>query len=98
MTMQIKVSELVRYGSLPRADEAEPEFLEGFQSLLLDVVRPVTDEEAIELTKLLGPDDCYGIAWTLVHIIEEAPGWPLKQAILAAPAEWAGVLDSRSAS
>lgn len=96
--MQIKVCDLVMLGELPRADEAEPEFLERFQSLLLDVVRPVTDEEAIELAKLLGPDDCYGIAWTLVHILEEAPGWPLKQAILAAPSEWIDVLESRWAN
>jgi hypothetical protein len=96
LTMQIKVSDLVILGALPRADEAEPEFLEQFQSLLSDVERPVTDEEAIALAKLLGPDDCYGIAWTLVHILEEAPGWPLRQAILAAPSEWTDILGSRS--
>jgi hypothetical protein len=94
--MQIKVCDLVMLGELPRADEAEPEFLERFQSLLSDVERPVTDEEALALAKLLGTDDCYGIAWTLVHILEEAPGWPLRQAILAAPAEWADILVSRS--
>jgi hypothetical protein len=33
----------------------------------------VSGEEAGALARLFGPDDCFGLAWTLVHLIESAP-------------------------
>ena len=26
------------------------------------------------IATVFGPDDCYGLAWTLLHLIETAPG------------------------
>ena len=34
----------------------------------------MTDEEAKLLLGSFGPDDCFGLAWTLLHLIETAPG------------------------
>ncbi|MDB6032726.1 MAG: hypothetical protein JWM16_3064, partial [Verrucomicrobiales bacterium] len=31
----------------------------------------------LALVKVFGPDDYYGLAWSLLHLIESAPGWPL---------------------
>ncbi|WP_406195642.1 hypothetical protein OH807_07895 [Kitasatospora sp. NBC_01560] len=38
------------------------------------IPRPVTAEEAAALAACFGPDDCYGVAWTLLHLIETGPG------------------------
>jgi hypothetical protein len=37
---------------------------------------------------LFGPDDCYGVAWTLLHLIESAPGWPLHDCLQDIRNEW----------
>lgn len=94
--MQVSIRNLADLGRLPSADEVDPSFLEKFQGLLSTIQRPVTDQEAQTLVGLLGPDDCYGLAWTLVHIIEEAPGWPLSEAISKANGEWSEVLAARA--
>ena len=47
----------------------EPEQMERYQS----VKPPVTDEEAEELVECFGPDDCFGLAWSLVHLVETSP-------------------------
>lgn len=94
--MQASIKNLANLGRLPSADEADPDFLEKFQNLLSIIQRPVTDQEAQTLVGLLGPDDCHGLAWALVHIIEEAPGWPLSEAISKANGEWAEVLSGRA--
>ncbi|MER6997099.1 hypothetical protein [Streptomyces sp. NPDC000410] len=33
----------------------------------------MTAEEATALVACFGPDDCYGVAWTLLHLIETGP-------------------------
>lgn len=41
----------------------------------IDVVtRPLTEEEAVALLVCFGPDDAFGLAWTLLHLIEATPG------------------------
>jgi hypothetical protein len=37
------------------------------------ISRPVTAEEAKALVACFGPDDCYGVAWSLLHLIETGP-------------------------
>ncbi|MET8790412.1 hypothetical protein [Streptomyces pseudogriseolus] len=37
------------------------------------ISKPVTGEEARALVSCFGPDDCYGVAWTLLHLIETGP-------------------------
>lgn len=49
---------------------------------------PVTNEEARVLVTLFGPDECYGLAWTLVHLIETAPGWPIADCLGGTGNEW----------
>ena len=58
--------------------------------------KPVTDEEACALVKLFGSDDCVGLAWTLLHLIETAPGWPIESALIGLEGEWIRRLRERA--
>jgi len=37
---------------------------------LKDIARPIAQDEARELAKLFVPDSCFGLAWSLLHLIE----------------------------
>jgi hypothetical protein len=70
--------------------------MQAFEEQLSKVQTPITDEEASALVKLLGPDDCFGLAWTMVHLIETAPGWPLESALVGLKDEWIDRLRERA--
>src|SRR3546814_11718723 len=42
------------------------------------IAPPLTLAEATALAGVLGPDNCFGLAWTVVHLIESAPGWSVE--------------------
>ncbi|MFD5620027.1 hypothetical protein [Streptomyces yangpuensis] len=71
--MRTEVQIFVADGPLPDWDSTEDEI--DRRCLQLDAItRPVTTQEAHALASCFGPDDCYGVGWTLVHLIETAPG------------------------
>lgn len=90
-----QVRQLCALGSLPPATATSPEHLRAYETLLSKVTRPLSDDEARALVVLFGPDDCYGLAWTLLHLIETAPGWPLPDC-LQGTGEWIETLRSRA--
>ncbi len=94
--MQASVEALVQLGPLPSSGNPDVAKLEKFQCLLTQIEQPISDDEARALVKLFGPDDCFGMAWTLLHIIETAPGWPLYDALSGARNEWVETLKKRS--
>jgi len=96
MTMRNGVKDFTRLGALP--DSSAPvEVIATHEVLLLKIERPVTDEEAAELVKCFGVDDCFGLAWTLLHLIESAPGGiPIKDAPSEQDNEWIRLLWARS--
>lgn len=96
--MQPAVEELVKLGPLPSSENPGVAQLEKFQNLLTRIEQPISDDEARALVKMFGPDDCFGLAWTLVHIIETAPGWPLHDALSGMQNEWIETLRQRSSS
>ncbi|MFD7444472.1 hypothetical protein [Streptomyces sp. NPDC059909] len=71
--MRPEVQAFVADGPLPDWDASEEE-IERRDKQLRAISRPVTAEEALALAACFGPDDCYGVAWTLVHLIETSPG------------------------
>ncbi|MDK0517676.1 hypothetical protein [Streptomyces sp. ML-6] len=71
--MRPEVQTFVADGPLPDWDASEEE-IDRRERQLRTISRPVTSEEAAALATCFGPDDCYGVAWTLVHLIETAPG------------------------
>jgi hypothetical protein len=91
-----EVSELVRLGSFPASRDVVPETIGRQEQLLSKITPPVTDDEARELIKLFGPDDYFGAAWTVLHLIESAPHWPLADC-LSGSGEWVVQLRGRLA-
>ncbi|MFI6875467.1 hypothetical protein ACIBL6_18700 [Streptomyces sp. NPDC050400] len=58
--------------SVPDWESSEEE-IDRRDGQLRAIARPVTREEAKALVSCFGPDDCYGVAWTLLHLIETGP-------------------------
>ena len=73
MPIRPEVSEFVALGPLPAASASE-EVIARHERSLASIQGPVSDDEAALLITSFGPDDCYGVAWTLLHLIESAPG------------------------
>jgi len=96
IAMQAAVVELSRLGPLPSSNEANPKIVERWQELVTAVKTPVSDEEAEMLVQLFGPDDCFGLAWTLLHLVETAPNWPLLDCLAKRGNEWTELLKTRS--
>ncbi|WP_266616987.1 hypothetical protein [Streptomyces sp. NBC_00047] len=93
--MRPEVQTFVANGPLPDWDASEEE-IDWRERQLTAISRPVTPEEAAALATCFGPDDCYGVAWTLVHLIETAPGpVPQLEDPGPEPSDWAGVLRAR---
>ncbi|WP_258544013.1 hypothetical protein [Streptomyces ipomoeae] len=86
--MRPEVQAFVTDGPLPDWDASEEE-IDSRVHQLEAITRPVTSEEAKALATCFGPDDCYGVAWTLLHLIETAPG-PVPSVAQPAPdaSEW----------
>ncbi|MEU4237076.1 hypothetical protein [Actinoplanes sp. NPDC026619] len=76
MTVRREVRRFVELGPLrPEDDESDDAdaALEAQERALLAIQRPVTDDEAELLIGAFGPDNCFGMAWTLLHLVETAP-------------------------
>jgi len=97
MAIRPEVQQLVDLGPFPAEKDAEEEDLRLRGALLDKIARPVTREEALALLTRFGPDDAFGGAWSLLHLIETAPGGIL---ITSKPAdsenEWIRRLWARS--
>jgi hypothetical protein len=90
------VTEFVSLGSLPE-ESASEEIISHCQGLLSRIEAPVTDDEARLLVRCFGCDDSYGLAWTLLHLIETAPGGaPLDLPPVESDNEWLRRLWTRS--
>lgn len=67
-----QVQAFVTDGPLPAWDADEEEIDMPVEQLEA-IPKPVTGEEARALVSCFDPDDCYGVAWTLLHLIETGP-------------------------
>lgn len=74
MTPRIRaeVDAFVARGVLPDEHHAEANDLRARVELMTAIAPPVTADEARALSACFGPDDCFGVAWTLLHLIETA--------------------------
>ena len=66
----------------------------GFPALSLS--SPVSDEEAKALLTLFGSDDYFGASWTILHLIESAPNWPIDECLTNTSNEWIVCLKERA--
>ncbi|MFE3270847.1 hypothetical protein [Streptomyces sp. NPDC059215] len=67
--MRPEVQTFVAVGTLPDWDAEEKEIYRRVKQLEA-ITAPVTRNEAQALAACFGPDDCYGVAWSLLHLIE----------------------------
>lgn len=74
--MQDAIRRLVDLGPLPSEATEDVAFLQLWQRTLETVAPPIDNEEAKALCTLFGVDECFGAAWTLVHLIETSPTLP----------------------
>lgn len=89
LPMQPAIVKLLEMGPFPVGDiNTEPELTDAYQWLIESIQRPVTDDEARALITLFGPDDFFTLAWSLIHLIETAPGWPLRDCLEDTSNEW----------
>jgi hypothetical protein len=88
MSVREPVADFLAAGGLPNEDDPQGA-IERAQELLerVEAEAPVTDEEAQRLATGFGLDDCFGLAWTLLHVIETAPS-PLPADYLADSGNW----------
>lgn len=86
--MRQVVLDLVQLGTLPAGDAADVSEIELFERALGAITKPVSNDEARAMVKLFGADDCFGLAWTMLHLIESAPGWPLQDSLDRSDNEW----------
>ncbi|POZ50376.1 hypothetical protein [Methylovulum psychrotolerans] len=91
-----EIAALNLLGALPTEDGTDPALIQKYEELYRRIIRPITDEEARVLVKLFGSDGCFGLASSLVHLIETAPGWPLEDCLHNLDNEWIMALRNRA--
>jgi hypothetical protein len=96
--MRTSVTNIVSLGRLPEERSASVAQLQAFEAALSSIERPVTDEEAMSLLQVLPntEESCFGLAWSVLHLIETAPGWPLKEAKLQCSNPWVASMLERA--
>lgn len=94
--MRTEVIQLVQLGPLPSEEGASVELVQKFESALHSITKPVSNEEARALVRLFGNDSCFGLAWTMLHLIETAPDWPLLDCLSNLNNEWVASLRNRA--
>ncbi len=71
--------------------------VEQYEQLLASIEDPISSEEAKELIKLFPEHGLFGLEWTLLHLIESTPNWPIEELISLNPSkEWRQIMVSRS--
>src|SRR5262245_39260975 len=87
--MRVEVVQLAKMGTFPKST-TDIDAIELWQETLETIKPPLSDEEAAVLVGLFpeNDDDCFGLAWTLIHLIETAPNWPLKSCLETQDNPW----------
>lgn len=83
-----EVLRLSSRGPFPGESEASDRELRDLQELLAAIRPPLSREEADLLLGNFGADDCFGGAWTLLHLLETTPGGAVKEAPPPEANEW----------
>jgi len=97
MSIRSEVQQLVDLGPFPKSADAEEYDIDRRGNLLTAITRPLTHEEAVVLLTCFGPDDAFGLAWALLHLIETTPGGvPISTKPQPSDNEWIRLLWDRS--
>jgi hypothetical protein len=90
-----EIKELAELGSFPSSQRVDAATIKRQQETLSRITPPVSDAEVRELVKLFGPDDYFGLAWTVLHLVEGSPKWPLADCLEDRSNEWIRRLKAR---
>jgi hypothetical protein len=74
MTIRREVQDFIDAGPFPDSEVVSVEEVARLQELLEAIKEPVSDAEGLALVQSFGPDTFFGLAWSLMHLIETAPG------------------------
>lgn len=74
MSVRSEVQQLVDLGPFPASADADEHDVDRRGALLTAIKPPLTHEEAVALLTCFGPDEAFGLAWALLHLIEATPG------------------------
>jgi hypothetical protein len=96
ISVRKEIEDINALGPLPPEAGADIALIEKYEKLYRAISKPVTDQEARILVKLFGPDGCFGLASSIMHLIETAPGWPLDDCLTSLDNEWKVELRNRA--
>jgi hypothetical protein len=96
MRIRPEIEKLVELGPLPSENGASVDRIDEYERFYRAISRPITDDEARALVTLFGNDGCFGLASSLMHLIETAPSWPLKDCLKNSHNEWVIELRNRA--
>ncbi len=91
-----EIQQLVALGSFPASQQVNLEVIRRQQELLNLIRPPISDEEAERLLALFGPDDYFGLAWSVLHLVESSPSWPIHELLTNCANEWIARLKERA--
>ena len=92
-----EVQQLVNLGPFPASSDVDEQDIDRRSAILISITPPVNREEALALLTCFGPDEAFGLAWTLLHLIETVPGsLPIASEPAASENEWIRRLWARS--
>jgi hypothetical protein len=94
--MRSEIQSLISLGKLPSEAGTSLSQIADAQAAIDSIEPPVTDSEATALTSIFGEDSCFGLARSLVHLIESCPNWPLIEALSLAENPWISLLRERA--
>lgn len=96
LNVRREIEEMKVLGSLPSEDDTDLAALKKYEELFRAIEKPVTNEEARILVELFGPDGCFGLASSIMHLVESAPSWPLEDCLRDLTNEWKVELRNRA--
>ncbi|NUF50249.1 hypothetical protein [Gilliamella sp. ESL0250] len=94
--MRQSVNELIKMGPLPSETCSDIDFIQKYQNILHSIQPPLSNEEATKLITLFGKDESYGLAWTLLHLIESSADFSIDKQLLKNTNPWIELLLKRT--
>lgn len=90
MLVRPEVDALYKLGPLPdESEEIADGVLEKYEELLAPLKSLDSSEEAEKIVAIFPKTACFGIEWTLLHLVETTTGWPILPIIEGCPSpEW----------
>jgi hypothetical protein len=96
MMVRPQVKELCSFGRLPSEVGADLDLIKRIEDSYRKISRPLSDAEARVLVRLFGDDGCFGLAASLMHLVETAPSWPLVDCLSNSDNVWIAELRRRA--